>query len=325
VEFHSIVLPDFPTIELDFSVQDDSGRALGDIQRDNIRLYENGQRIENFFMEISQDPLQLAIVVDDSGSMNPFVRNLQRAIARFLRLLRAEDTAMIIAFSDMVRVLHSATADKQSLLGSLRGLNGHGATALYDALYTAADLLPQTGKTAILLLSDGVDQNRENTDRLSARTAVEAVTRAAQKKTPIYIIGLGEQINRQELKDFARLTGGSFYYAPSSNQLQDIYELIARNLKSDLKLKYNSLNERKDAAFRNVDVGVFLGNLSGRNAQNYFSPGHFVVETSGFGYDAKKSQKNRDVEMQVIFTDDAGIEKTGGKELIQLWINQLGR
>lgn len=325
VDFNYINVSEFPVVELDFSVQDESGKALADIQRHNIRLYEDGQKIDGFFMEVSQEPLQLAVVVDDSGSMNHFVLALQRAVASFLRLLRSDDSVTIIAFSDTVRILHSASTDQRSLRSSLRGLNGYGATALYDAIYTAADILPQQGKTAILLLSDGVDQNRENTDRLSARTAIEAVTKAVQKKAPIYIIGLGTQINRQELKDFARLTKGSFYFAPTVNQLQDIYALIAQNLKSDLKLKYTSPNTRQEAAFRNVDVGIFLDNLAGRCGQNYFSPGYFTIKTSGLGYDAKKSQKNRDADMGVVFTDDAGIEKTGGKELIQLWINQLGR
>jgi VWFA-related protein len=325
VELNSVEIKNFPDIELNFTVFDSSGRALSQIERKSVTLMENRKEVDNFFMEISKDPVELAIVLDDSGSMHHHVKYLQRAVARFLTMLKPNDSAMVISFSDTVRVLHSLSKDKRSIRTSLRKLKGYGATAMYDAVHFAAESLTGTKKSAIILLSDGVDQNRSNTDRLSSHSAVDALTKAVQKRLPIYTIGLGSQINRAELKDFARLSKGSFYYAPSVNQLMDLYALVARNLKSDIKIKYITPNLKKNASFRNIELEMDVGSLSGRTSGNYFSPGRFVVETTGFGYHAKKSSKNRDTDIKVSLTDDSGLKKTGGKELILLWINHLGK
>ena len=49
------------------------------------------------------------------------------------------------------------------------------------------------------------------------------------------------------------------------------------------------------------------------------------METKGFGYEAKKPKANRDSQIKILLTDDNGLQKTGGKEFLNSWINQLGK
>jgi len=315
----------FPDIELNFTVFDPSGIALEQIQRENISLSENGVKINNYFMEVSNEPMRLGIVLDDSGSMHFQLKPLLKAVSRFLSLLGPQDSAFIMSFSDGVEVLQPESRNKTQLRNSLKKLKGFGATALYDALYKAADLLPLEGKTAIILLSDGVDQNRNNTDQQSAHTAIQAVTRIAHKKIPIHAIGLGRRVNREELKDFGRLTGGSFYYAPTTAQLEDLYTYIARNLKSDVKMRFVSPRELLDASSRNIQLTVRYRNLSGWDRGAYVAPGRFVFETSSLGFDSKKDARERDREMEITVTSPNGRQSKGDKGFLNRWIDNLGK
>ena len=325
VEINSINQSKFPEIDINFTVFDQSGRVLQNIQRKNIGLNENGTSISDYHMEISNDPVELALVLDDSGSMHYNLKPLIKAVKDFIAFLEDGDRAAIFSFSDTVQLLQNYTGRKSDLRDSLQNLKGYGATALYDAIYQAAESLSNTKKTAIVVLSDGIDQNRDNTGSISNKSAVEAVTIAVRKKIPIHTIGLGRRINRQELKDFARLSRGAFYYAPTAEQLSDLYRLIARNLKSDVKIKYISPNDKKDATYRNIDLEIRSRNLSGRTKGNYFTPGRFIMETKGFGYEAKKPNLSRDSQIKILLTDDNGIQRTGGKEFLNSWINQLGK
>ncbi|PCJ20288.1 MAG: hypothetical protein COB02_04435 [Candidatus Cloacimonadota bacterium] len=325
VEISSIDIKDFPDLEMQFRIVDRTGKVVSKLERKNIRLYENGTKIENYFMQISKDPSEIVLVVDDSGSMHNYLKPLIKGIRKFIRLLKPNDLCTIVAFSDTVRVLSGPTSDKKKLLKSLRNLNGYGATSLYDAIYKAAEILPEFEKTAIVLLSDGVDQNKRNTGRISNYSAIDAVTKAVHKNIPIYTIGLGRLINRQELKDFSRLSNGSFYYAPSINQLTDLYQLIARNLKSDVKIKYASPNLHKDGKYRNLELEVFFETLSGRNNANYFSPGVFKLFTTGFGYNSKESQNSRDSMIKFRLIDEGNMEQSGAKDFMQTFIQHLGK
>lgn len=325
VQIHSVEAKSFPEVGVNFSVYDGSGQALDRLQRDNIYFFENGKKIENYYMEVATDPVELTLVIDDSGSMHYMLEPLISAVKKFLDMLSERDSASIVSFSDSVRVLHPQSTDKRSLKKSLDRLQGFGATALYDGIFKGADLLSGKKKSAIVVLSDGVDQNRENTGPISRKSAIESLTNAVRKELPIYTIGLGRRINRQELKDFARLSKGSFYYAPTISQLEDLYTLIARNLKNDVKIKFSTPNPTKDANFRNLELEVRSENLRGYGSANYFSPGKFVLETTGFGYHWKKGNNGRDQEIDFQLTDENGIRKNGSKEFFRTWINQLGK
>jgi len=325
VEISRLDVSTFPELELLFSVRDPLGRPLENLQRENLRLFENQVRVENYFMSIAQEPAEIAIVIDDSGSMHNFRRFAARAVKSFVGLMQTGDRASVISFSDTVQVLQGLTPAGEDIVQSVRQLKGYGATALYDAIYKASEILSGGNKSAIVLLSDGMDQNRDNTDRQSGRSAIEAVTLAANKRIRIFAIGLGRQINREELKDFARLTRGSFYFAPSANQLSDIYSQVARNIKSDVRIRYPSPNGRRDALKREVELSVRSENRVGTAKVDWLAPGRFVVESSGYGYDVNAGTRNRDATMKFVLQDEHGGQKTGSKEFLHSFINQLGK
>lgn len=325
VQIRRISIAEHPDIEVLFTVKDPLGRALENLERSQLRFTENRQPLENYFMEVTNEPVKIMLVVDDSGSMHNYRLKAARAVRAFVRRLKIDDQAGLIAFSETVRVLSPITPNKDALIESLKGLRGFGPTSLYDAIYKAAEMLPGGGKTAMVVLSDGVDQNKENTDRLSNKSSLDAVTLAAKKRIPIYTIGLGRSILREELMDFARLTEGSFYFAPSTEQLEDIYQQVARNIKSDVRIRYTTPNLGKDASMRLVELRVVSENRMGTAKADWLAPGVYSLETSGFGYDVDQGTSSRDLSLKFTVRDDSGMERTGGKEFLHSFVNQLGK
>jgi Ca-activated chloride channel family protein len=90
---------------------------------------------------------------------------------------------------------------------------------------------------AIILLTDG--ENNENPDPLAAAKA------AADRGVRIYTVGVGSaagttvhvngftvhtQLDEATLKQISQLTGGSYYYAPSEQDLQQVYGDLGRQM-----------------------------------------------------------------------------------------------
>jgi Mg-chelatase subunit ChlD len=80
-----------------------------------------------------------------------------------------------------------------------------GDTTLYGALYDSIELVKErAGRKAIVLLSDGVDD--DGTGRpLSKHTIKEVIGSAREVNVPIYVLGLGTDIDEPKLAQ--RLTG----------------------------------------------------------------------------------------------------------------------
>ena len=139
------------------------------------------------------------------------------------------------------------------------------------------------------------------------------------------LIGLGRRVNREELKDFARLTGGSFYYAPTTAQLEDLYTFIGRNLKSDVKMRFVSPREVQDASMRDLKLRVRYRSLNGRDRGTYVAPGKFVVDTSALGFDAKRGIRERDRSLEITVASPDGRQRKGDKDFLNRWIENLGK
>ncbi|MBO3755048.1 MAG: VWA domain-containing protein, partial [Candidatus Brockarchaeota archaeon] len=104
-------------------------------------------------------------------------------------------------------------------------------TDIYDALVAAMDLLLASPRSnappVIVLLTDGL----HNWPTLLPDSAFQALAADAKNQgVIIYTIGLGGDADHNRLRLIAETTGASYYFAPTSDQLQAIYEEIASKL-----------------------------------------------------------------------------------------------
>src|SRR5256885_12040359 len=96
------------------------------------------------------------------------------AAHEFVAALRPEDSLAPMLFADQAVFVHDLTKDRDAATKAIDGYVATGGTALYDALSDAiARLKKVEGRRAIVVLTDGRDENNPGTGPGSLRTLDE--------------------------------------------------------------------------------------------------------------------------------------------------------
>jgi len=248
-------------------VTDADNRPITDLKRENFQLFED--KIEQDIQYFSSEgaPLSLGIVFDISHSMENNLDVAREAAARFLEAGTPEDEYLLVEFASRAELAADFTTDISRLRDRLAFRSAKGATALYDAVYLglASVKSGQNPKKALLLITDGED-NHSRYSRSDIREFVR------ESNVQIYIIDLGRAL----VGELAEMTGGHSYRG-SVDDLEDICEKIAFELKSQYVLGYKSSNTNKDGKFRRIRVratpppGMLRFNV--RTRDGYFGRG----------------------------------------------------
>ena len=133
-------------------------------------------------------------------------------------------------------VIQSLTNNANSANASIDGLVGYGGTPMGDGIWVAKEELvsntPLNSTSVIVLLSDGNPTlPTDNSVQLAIDNATDAKNTIINgNNILIYTIGFGSDANETLLKQMA--TSPDYYhFAANAEELQDIYEDIARELK----------------------------------------------------------------------------------------------
>jgi VWFA-related protein len=247
---------DFPTVNLAAAVRDANGVPVPDLDAAHFEILEADIDRPRPLTDVAtrvnpQAQVSVILVLDISGSMQGQPLNDAKAAAvHFLAQLGENDQAALLAFADSVdfdapdpaREV-DFTSDTDPLLATLDTLQAEGGTPLYDALFKAIRLADRAdlGRRAVLLLTDGVDEGRDqNTPGSQVATRDTPVQEAQRANIPIFTIGLGERADPGYLELLARATGGVYQEAPDSAVLQSLFQNVADRLKQEYVLTYTS-------------------------------------------------------------------------------------
>jgi len=248
------------------TVRNKTGSLVGNLSQDDFSLTEDGRpQTIRYFQHESNLPLILGLMVDTSGSQVKVLDQERAASLRFLdRVFRENiDHAFIMQFDTSVQL-------RQPLTGSIKKLDdamayvdsetmrqlrmqGGGGTLLYDAVSRAASevMKRQTGRKALIVLSDGVDFGSE----ASVNDSVEAAQRA---DTLIYSILFSDESypyfegpdGRGVLMKLSKDTGASFFEVSKKRGIEQIYAAIEEELRSQYNLGFVSDRPNEISEFR---------------------------------------------------------------------------
>src|SRR5207302_4601896 len=168
------------------SVTDRNGRAIGGMKESDFTVYENGVERQVTKVVPTNEPFNLVLLLDVSGSVEERIDFIRKAARDFLNTASPQDRISIISFHDDIKVIAGFTTDRQSLSKKLDDIEAGGATALYDAIsYTLVDALrPLRGeRTAIVVLSDGDD----NKSFIAFLALLEATTESCVLICRLYV------------------------------------------------------------------------------------------------------------------------------------------
>lgn len=263
--------PQFSTrvtqVEVYATVTDAEGRPVKDLRAEDFSVLEDGrpQQITTF---VSGDfPAAVALAIDRSFSMKGTPLTMARTAGRaFVASLKPEDRVMLISISGEVEVLAPLSTDRSSLLRALDALDAWSTTALHDALIRSVDLLePESGRRAIVILSDGAD-------KYSSAREVDVLSRARRSDVLMYPIAIGRARPRL-FPELASLTGGRSFHLRDAKQLQATLQTIAADLGAQYLLGYApaTTDGAESDEWRSITVTVRRSGVTVR-ARNGYSP-----------------------------------------------------
>ena len=152
------------------------------IKAENLYLYENGieQKIKNFSFDPS--PARIVLLIDNSQTLRSNVEALKKASLEFAYEIFDGDQLFVIAYDEKAEIIQEWTDDAKKMEASFATFRQQGNPYLFDALRATADevlipLMPGTRKTAIVVVSDGLDRGSTMTfDKVLGKLQNENIT-----------------------------------------------------------------------------------------------------------------------------------------------------
>jgi len=220
-------------------------------------------------------PLHIGFLLDTSGSMENDIGDVRTAAIKFLNAMETAIDITLVDFDTEVRVARYAAADYPRLVERIRSRKPDGDTALYDALGVYLDGAGgQTGQKILVMYTDGGD-----TYSVLGHGEVLDLLRASD--VTVYVVGYlahqgaGANVQRQQLQEFAAMTGGQAFFPAGIKEIDRMYEKIHREIAARYSIGYTSTDERTDGAWREVDIRLKRSDVKGvklRTREGYFAP-----------------------------------------------------
>jgi VWFA-related protein len=270
------------------TVRNKSGELVGNLSQDDFLLSEDGRpQTIRYFARESNLPLTLGLLVDTSGSQRRVLDAERGACLRFLDQVVREkkDQVFIMQFDTVIQVRQPLTSSVGKLDDSLayvdsetwnqvRMRNG-GGTLLYDAVIQASEdiMKKQTGRKALIVLSDGVDFG-------SGGSVQEGVDAAQRADTLIYSIlysdsgaygGFGGPDGKRVLQQLSKETGGSFFEVTKKQPVDKIFEILEEELRTQYSIGYSSDKPVTISEFRKVELTARQKNLIVQARHQYWA------------------------------------------------------
>lgn len=285
-------------VNLFFSVRDRKGGYVSNLGKDDFTVYEDGKPQEvRFFSRETNQPLTLGLLVDVSRSQESLIEVERRASARFFeRVLKEKDMAFLISFGVDAELLQDHTGSPVLLAKALERLRlnagvsgmsptgspvpvpgGPRGTILYDAVWLAAreKLRGEVGRKALVVITDGVD--------VGSRVKLEEAIEEAQRADAIVYVILFEDprytswqyggvSGEAAMRRMAEETGGRVFRVSRRESLDDIYDTIQTELRSQYSIAYAPTNQARDGSFRRIEIRTKNRNYRVQVRKGYYAP-----------------------------------------------------
>src|SRR6202021_2645927 len=135
------------------------GEIMTNLKKDDFQVREDGvvKKLDVFSRD--ELPLDVALVLDLSDSIGPFLGPLRDAATTALAALKPNDEVALFTFSTEAELRVPFTKDKREIVNQISTFHAGGATNINDGIFIASENLlktPPKGRRVIILISDDV-------------------------------------------------------------------------------------------------------------------------------------------------------------------------
>jgi Ca-activated chloride channel homolog len=267
-------------VVLHTTVLDDRGRFADGLKQESFRVLEDKVEQKLSVFKREDVPVSMGLVIDNSGSMRDKRPRVNEAALTLVESSNPQDEAFVVNFNDdfYLDLDKDFTSSIPELKEALERIDSRGSTALYDAIIGSLDHLKKASKDkrVLLVVTDGEDN--------TSRNSLEKTIREVQKTdTVVYTIGLLSQESKKNakrakkaLEDIAKASGGLSYFPENVEDVHNICQQVAHDIRNQYTLAYYPSNSKRDGTFRAVQVEVIpprgRGKLVARTRNGYYAP-----------------------------------------------------
>jgi VWFA-related protein len=263
---------DVPIVNLDVNViLDKTHQFVPGLKANNFLVLEDGVPQTITSIRMAQTPITAVMLLEFAANSYYFIRDMQNASFSFFNTLRPDDYVAVVTYDLKTHILTDFTNNKQIIGNALQSLiiPGFSDTNLFDALYETLDRVSRIeGRKYIILIGTGRDTfSRLTLDKILAKV----------KSTPnvtIFTIGTGALVREladarggmgpitrmdylqaeNQMRTFARLTGGLSFNPMFQGALPDIFSQINDSIRNQYVLTYRPTNTKNDGTYRHIEV-----------------------------------------------------------------------
>jgi VWFA-related protein len=265
---------DVPLVNLGVSVVTGNGQFIPGLKADNFRILEDGvpQKVANFAQQADR-PITAVLLVEFAANNYYFMIDALNAAYAFTGGLKKEDWIAVESYDMQQHLLVDFTQNKQEVMGALNQLRipGFSETNLFDAVYDTVDRLEGVeGQKYIILISTGRDTfSKLNYDKVLKKLQ-------GTKDITIYAISTGQAFRLwaeshgymgniaqldylqadNQMKTFAKLTGGRAYLPRFTQELPEDFQDIASDIRNQYSIAYHPTNSKQDGSWRKIKIDL---------------------------------------------------------------------
>lgn len=264
---------DVPEVTVDVGVLlEKTGQFVPNLKPGNFRIYEDGVEQKVVGFKRTEAPITALLLCEFASTNYYFIYDMRNAAYAFANQLRPQDYVAMMTFDLRTKIVTDFTQDKRQLLDAINStmIPGFNERNLFDALYEAEDRLSRIeGRKYIILIASGRDtmskltldkilQKVKNTPDITIfSVSTGGALRAVTEGRGGMMAGMRDLDYLQadnEMKTFAKLTGGRWFAPRFGAEMPEIFGEINRNIRSKYQLIYHPANAKQDGKYHKLRV-----------------------------------------------------------------------
>jgi Ca-activated chloride channel family protein len=267
---------DVNLVLVDATVKAKNGQIMSDLRKEDFEVREDGaaQKLDIFSRD--EMPLNVALVLDLSDSIEPFLAPLRDAATIALAALKPNDEVALFTFATEAEMRQPLTKDKEKIANQITTFDARGATNINDGIFVAADYLlkqPPNGRRVIILISDdvGTDAGGQGTrDIVTEAIAADAVLYNLKipgynpPATRLYASMIPGLVNISKVMD---ATGGELFDVQDVAHLDSVFSALIQRIKTRYTLGYYTMASGAEGKPHKLDVR--LASSFGKKGRDY--------------------------------------------------------
>jgi Ca-activated chloride channel family protein len=267
---------DVNLVLMDATVKSKDGQIMVNLKKDDFDVREDGvaQKLEVFSRD--ELPVDVALVLDLSDSIEPFLAPLRDAATIALAALKPNDEVALFTFSTEAEMRLPLTKDKKKIADQISTFDARGATNINDGIFAAAEYLlkaPPNGRRVIILISDDVGTTaggqgtRDIVTEAIASDSVLYNLKIPGYNPPSTIIGASMVPGLVNIHKVMEATGGELFDVQNVAQLDNVFSALIQRIKTRYTLGYYTMANGAGGKPHKLDVR--LASSFGKKGRDY--------------------------------------------------------